>query len=296
MTIQTNTANRKVLADHLSRQIGEPYRYLGVPSCAYQVGPYTINKDGSITGDDLGAIRNFLVENGYIDVSDENRSEPQDADTEPERMEQADTDSRHIDGMSISIPLSDFSSLGLTCLLKTLYARQALVNAMTASDMLFLDEEVVNRLADEKPETVEDVLGILQGEIDAEMVRGVCVEDGKITMDFPYDESQPTKWPAYAALFRRIAARSREARRAAATKLEPKASEMKYFCRNWLMQLGLGGPEHRETRNILLGHLTGFAAFRTSEKMDAHKARCAERRRRAKNSTSMTETEVSDND
>ena len=66
MNVQTNTQNRKVLAEELSRLIGEPYRYLGVPSCAYQVGPYTINRDGSISGDDFEAIHSFLVENDYI--------------------------------------------------------------------------------------------------------------------------------------------------------------------------------------------------------------------------------------
>ena len=35
MNIPTNVQNRKVLAQELSRLIGDPYTYLGVPSCAY---------------------------------------------------------------------------------------------------------------------------------------------------------------------------------------------------------------------------------------------------------------------
>ena len=292
MTIQTNTENRKALAAHISGLIGEPCRYQGVPSCAYQIGPYTVNRDGSITGEDFGAIRSFLLENGYISESIENHSELQETGTASED-DTGDPEERHIDGMSISIPLSDFSCQGLTCLLKTLYTRQTLINAMTTSDKLFIDEEVVNRLADEKPEMVEDVLSILQGEIEADMIRGIAVEDGKIIMDFPYDETQPTKWQAYAELLRRVAARSREAHHATVKKLEPEENEMKYFCRNWLMQLGLGGPEHKEARRVLLGHLTGFAAFRTAEKMDAHKTRCAERRREArKDSKAQAATEM----
>ena len=291
MTIQTNTENRKVLAEHISRLIGEPCRYLGMPSCAYQIGPYTINRDGSITGEDFGDIRSFLVENGYVSDLIENHSELQQSDADPDD-ETADTGERHVDGMSISIPLSDFSCQGLSYLLKILYTRQALVNAMTAGDKLFIDEEVVNRLVDEKPETVEAVLGILQGEIDAEMVRGIAIENGKISMDFPYDENQPTKWPAYAKLLRQVAARSREAHHTTIKKLEPEESEMKYFCRNWLMQLGLGGPEHKADREILLGHLSGFAAFRTAEKMDAHKARCAARRKEARKNPEALATVV----
>lgn len=53
---------------------------------------------------------------------------------------------------------------------------------------------------------------------------------------------------------------------------------MKYFCRSWLIQLGFGGPEHKEDRRVLLGHLHGFAAFRTADKMDAHKAKLAAKR------------------
>ena len=306
MTIQTNTANRKVLADQLSRQIGEPYRYLGVPSCAYQVGPYTINKDGSITGEDFKAIQGFLTENGYISAADNagaetaGGTEEQPAEAAADRHADPEAENgmenEPADRLSVCIPLNNYSVLGLTCLLKTLHARQCLINAMTGSKSIRVDEELVSRLDDEKPATVEQVLFILQGEIEADMVKGISIDDGKIHMDFPFDANQPLKWQAYAELLLAVEEHSRGARRSAAKKIEPEASEMKYFCRNWLMQLGLGGTEHRETRNILLGHLTGFAAFRTPEKMDAHKARCAEHRKLAKENRSNSETEVSGND
>ena len=86
--------------------------------------------------------------------------------------------------------------------------------------------------------------------------------------------------------------------------LAPGESEMKYFCRNWLMQLGMGGPEHKENRAILLNHLTGYAAFRTADKMDAHKARVSQRRKEAReaktrsgaDSEAAPAEEVSEND
>ena len=61
----TNTIDRKTLAQALAAELGTEARYLGVPSCAYQVGDYTINRDGSIDGD-LEAIHDFLVRQGYI--------------------------------------------------------------------------------------------------------------------------------------------------------------------------------------------------------------------------------------
>ena len=48
------------------RSIGAEARYLGAPSFAYRVGPYTINKDASIDGEDLEPIRSFLIRHDYI--------------------------------------------------------------------------------------------------------------------------------------------------------------------------------------------------------------------------------------
>ena len=67
-------------------------------------------------------------------------------------------------------------------------------------------------------------------------------------------------------------------------RVEPLDSEMKYFCRSWLMQLGMGGADSKATRAALLNHLHGYAAFRTADKMDAHRARYAELRKAMKES------------
>ena len=46
--------------------IGEPVKYQGAPSMAYKVGPYIIDREGNLTGEDFGPIHSYLVENGYI--------------------------------------------------------------------------------------------------------------------------------------------------------------------------------------------------------------------------------------
>ena len=297
MNIPTNVQNRKVLAQELSQLIGEPYTYLGVPSCAYQVGPYRINKDGSIDGDDFEAIRGFLVENDYIHETigvspDAEQPAPTDSEADPVSADDEAQETTSADGTAptdyeftetyVSIPIRDYTPLALTCLLKTLYARQRLIAAMTQSDLIALDEELIDRLQDEKPDTIEKIQELLHQEIEAGFVKGITIEDGKITMAFPYDPSQPTQWQAYAEILMRLEKHSRVAHHASAKRMEPAPEEMKYFCRNWLVQLGLGGPEHKETRQILLGHLTGFAAFRSSDQMNAHKQRYAAKRKEAR--------------
>lgn len=54
ITIRYNVtgAERKRLADYIAGFLGCERKYLGVPSCAYQVGYFTVSRDGAITFDD----------------------------------------------------------------------------------------------------------------------------------------------------------------------------------------------------------------------------------------------------
>ena len=300
MNVQTTTQNRKVLAQHLSNLIGEPVKYLGAPTMAYQIGPYTINRDGSISGEDFEAIRSFLVENDYIHetigaVPEAEQTSGTDADSEADAAD-TDTYTGSITETCVSIPVADFTPLALTCLLKMLYARQKLIAVMTRSDLIRIDEELVSRLQDEKPETAEQIQEILSNEIAAGLVTGVRIAEGKLEMTFPFDESKPTEWQAYAEIMMATAKCAKAARHVSVRLIDPAADEMKYFCRNWLIQLGLGGPEHREARRVLLDHLTGFAAFRTSDKMQAHKERYAAKRREKREAAAIQESEVTADD
>ena len=45
------------------------------------------------------------------------------------------------------------------------------------------------------------------------------------------------------------------------------------------MRMGFGGADYKETRRILMGHLTGFAAFKSAADMKAHRERQAQRLR-----------------
>lgn len=107
---------------------------------------------------------------------------------------------------------------------------------------------------------------------------------------------QNTRWQHYANLLLAIAAKAKAARRVNAALVEPADSEMKYFCRAFLLQLGLGGAEHRDMRSLLLNHLHGYAAFRTTEKMDAHRQKYADLRRQLRESDSEAQSEVTEHE
>ena len=286
MTIETRTEDRKAMAKALAAELGTEARYMGMPTCAYRVGPYTVNKDGSIDGEDFEPIRGFLIREGLIEESAETEEDPV-LEELADRLDRVPSiDSIHenrggedtVTGMSVSIPTDGYTPQALINLLRTFFSRQKLLNAMMKGGAIRVDQELVDRLAEEKPDTVERIQEILRNEIDAGMCEGIHLEDGKLTVDFPFDESDPTAWTAYSKVIIAMADRAKTQRNASATPLSPEDSEMKYFCRSWLIQLGFGGPEHKEDRRVLLGHLHGFAAFRTADKMDAHKAKLAAKR------------------
>ena len=60
MTIKTNTTDRKALAKALADELGITPKYMGPPTFVYQVGDYTVNRDGDIEGEDFEALRDFL--------------------------------------------------------------------------------------------------------------------------------------------------------------------------------------------------------------------------------------------
>lgn len=59
-------SQRKALAQKIGELTGSEVKYLGVPSCAYQIGAYTLDKEAVLHGDELpDEIRSELQKAGY---------------------------------------------------------------------------------------------------------------------------------------------------------------------------------------------------------------------------------------
>ena len=215
-------------------------------------------------------------------AAEEERPADSGADTAPATATADITE--QIDRITVCLPLTACTPQGLINILRTLYARQNLIAAMTRCDFIRMDEEVIELLEDPRPESLEQISELLRREAEADMVTGIAIEEGKLKLDTTYDRENPTGWNGFAELLTTVAARAMKAHHVSSKRVEPLDSEMKYFCRSWLMQLGMGGAAYKATRAALLKHLHGYAAFRTADKMDAHRARYAELRKALKES------------
>lgn len=268
MTITTNTTDRKALAKAIAEELGTTARYLGLPSYGYQIGDFTVDHDGNIIGEDFGALQDFLRRNGYI--SDEpaaDQEAPADSEAEP------------ITSMDISIPAHDATVTQLKNLIFMLHSRQTLINRMTDSDCLNVADILIDRLQESTPETLEDLSSLLDDSRAVAELTGIDFRDGKVSMTFPFDETQPTKWTAYANLLNRIYDAAMKATRVRPDRVEPDAENEKYLAHVWLQRLGYHGADFKAERKILLGHLKGYCAFGSGDKIQAHKEKYTALRR-----------------
>lgn len=271
MTITTNTTDRKALAKAIAEELGTTARYMGMPSCGYEIGDFVVDRDGNIIGEDFGALRDFLLRNGYI-AEEPAADQEAPAEAQPTEEAPADSEAREpITSMDVSIPAHDVTIGQMKNLTFMLYARQTLINRMTQSDCLNIPDILIESLKENTPETLEDFTSLLDDSKAVAGLAGFDFQDGKVSMTFPFDEAKPAKWTAYANLLNRIYDAAIKATRVYPDRVEPNAQNEKYLAHTWLQRLGYHGADFKAERKILLGHLTGYCAFGSGDKMQAHK-------------------------
>ena len=232
----TSTIDRKALAQALAAHLGTEARYLGVPSCAYRVGDYTINKNGFIEGD-LEAIRDFLTGQGI------NQDGPAAENVEAESdAEHAPAFESGEDTIELSVPCNELTPQQLINLIRILYSRQKLLAAMTKNDGIRIDEELISLLNDEKPDTAERILELVKSEVQVGMVTGLNIADETFTLTLAGTD-HGDDLPTYVRLMTALLTRAKAAGFVSAKLLSPTECEMKYYVNSFLNQLGFGGAE-----------------------------------------------------
>lgn len=120
---------------------------------------------------------------------------------------------------------------------------------------------------------------------------------GKVFMTFPFDEHTPERWTAYASLLQRIYDFAVKAVRVYPDRIELNDQNEKYQAHAFLQRLRYRGGDFKAERKTLTGHLSGYCAFGSKEKMQAHKDRYSALRQetRAEQHVEVT-VEVNGND
>ena len=275
MILNTHPENRKAMVKAICELTGMNAMYLFTPTYAYQVGPITVSRDGSIDCEDeamIEVIKPMLIERGWLEA-EETPEAPDDSKEMPEAV-----DDINAERMDITMPIPGWTVAQMTNLLRMICSKQALINRMLGWDMLSIEESFVIAISENPPESTADLEARVQEAIKTGSIRGFRLSDEQVTLSTPFAQDEPTHWTAYADLLKGMMRIAETATRISIKRLDDPENE-KYHANSWLMRMGMRGPQYKETRRILKGHLTGFAAFRSVADMQAHKERMARKRR-----------------
>ena len=268
MTLQTNPAERREMVQAISERLGSPAVYLRTPTCAYRIGGLTVERDGSIISDDdalLEALRPMLIERGWLTDAEASvtKTEPTEQDSEITQME-------------LSFPVEDWTVPQLKNFLHTLYSNQHILRRMMQSDALYIDRQMMERL--DEAQTPADLEARLADGLATGLLKGCRIQDGRFTLETIQDDRDPARWQVYAAPLGAILTRAKAAKRVF-LRADVGPENEKYRANSWLTRLGFSGPEHKQLRRALLGHLNGYAAFKSAADMQAHREKYAQLRR-----------------
>ena len=271
MTLQTNPAERREMVQAISERLGSPAVYLRTPTYAYRIGGLTVERDGSIISDDdalLEALRPMLIERGWLTDAEASvtKTEPTEQDSEITQME-------------LSFPVEDWTVPQLKNFLHTLYSNQHILRRMMQSDALYIDRQLVERLSEVPMEAISDFEALLADGLATGLLKGCRIQDGRFTLEAIQDDRDPARWQVYATLLCAILEHAKAAKRVF-LRADADPENEKYRANSFLMRLGFGGPEHKPLRRVLLGHLNGYAAFRSAAGMQAHREKYAQLRRK----------------
>ncbi len=265
MRIETNAANRKDVVKAVSGILGQPSKYMGVPTCSYQIGNCTIDRSGAVETEDektAELVRAGLLEQGLIE-----------------------TPHTEVDETTVSLPVEGMSAEGLKNLVFLTHSKQYLINRAFAEEVFQIPTELAETLGSTEIPDAETFLQTFQSH--AEGCRGISFQDGKITFTLP-TAGDPGMIRAFTHLTAAMAQQAREQKRIRPD--ETIEENEKYYMRIWLLRLGFGGAEGKEVRNLLLKNLKGHSAFRT----EANKQRWQEARRNEREAARLQAAELAE--
>ena len=224
--------SRKAMVEAISKELEIKAKYLGVPSCAYQVGEYRIEKDGTLIFENENIeesskiIDACVMATGITPSEWEKNTEPEEA---AEIAEPAESEST---GLTVSLPLD-----------------KVMVGNLT-------------RLLEVKGQLIKKALDISE----------LPIEVGEDTISFPWFSKLPDADTAraYTNFIPALCKMSKAQKRITAS--EKEVENEKYAFRCFLLRLGFIGAEYKTDRKILLKNLSGSSAFKSGAKKGGEEA------------------------
>ena len=259
--------DRKQLINELQLKFETKAKYLGVPSCAYEIKildeTYIINKEGKIMNsegveillDDLLNISTASEAESELDGESENIG----LTNKTELLEAIDSTMTHFE---LKLPLEGHSANTLKNLINMIYAKQSLILKALEINEELLTENFVSSLNKITAESLEDFKSAI-AKIEEYKHQKIEFDFDEETFMFRF-ERRPEKLNSAMSLIA-LVNKTSLIQKHASFKATTTTNE-KYTFRTWLLRLGMIGDEYKAVRKDLLNNLSGNGAFRIPNK------------------------------
>lgn len=257
---------RKELVHKLAEHLGVRPVYLAAPTFAYQVGEYTVGRQGNIL-DSVGQVLELeaLLADGKEEPEVETVAEqeietlPTADETKLATMTQTTTEPINLE---IGLPLEGYQGQSLRNLMNIIYSKQPLIKKALGLGFDLVSKEVISAL-DQQPMTT---LKHFQDALDDHSCPGIRFDFKNETITFKLGQggNNPEKVEAATQLLALVNLSARRSKQNISPKVRDTDNE-KYTFRTWLLRLGMIGDEYKLARKVLLKNLSGNSAFRRTE-------------------------------
>lgn len=154
--------------------------------------------------------------------------------------------------VTVSVPLKGFTPRATANLIRSVYARQDLIAAMTGQTTIRVDLDTMIRLDNAMPVSAAWIERIIREETEVGRVTGVSLKGGEFALTFQSRDAERTR--ALCFLTSQMVNRARNARYVRSARIQPPRGRLKAACKMWLEQLGMYAEGFKSTRlNLLHG-------------------------------------------
>ena len=225
---------RKALVAVMRDTLQDATRYLGAPSFAFQVGAYTVDKNGTVTcpeGTDERQIEMLIRElahDGFIGERVGEAAKPAEPKmVEPDQLKKETPRTVDPDRLAVELPKDGMTPTAMENLRRLVASKETLLKKALGTDRLPITEHT-----------------------------------DRIEFGWFQPTNDQAELASYYQLVQGLCELARTHKRVSAT--EQEVENEKYAFRCFLLRLGFIGAEYKEARRIFLQNLSGNAAFRTA--------------------------------
>lgn len=239
-------AERRELVHAIEEITGEKSVYKFMPTCAYEIGDITVDKEGGVSCEDERRIQQLVaaLEQRRFNTVDEQEDENTEAEAAPEETTETKTPEEETTveaevqepSAEVEAPAEDAGTPALRISLPL-----AAANIGTLTNLISAKENLIKK-----------AFGITDTRIN--------VTEDKIEFPWFDRELTPEETNAYLLFLTQLCKLSKELKHANPRQVE--TDNEKYSFRTWLLRLGFIGPDYKAARKILLRNLSGSSAFR----------------------------------